>query len=144
MYNKDLQISLYKKEGVTLMEWTFISLFVVSVLLLIFSILKTNHAAKVEHKQIDLAHISTMKEINTIQESIRNMELDMEVVMKEAGVQLSSNEKLFTREVLDLYKRNYSVESIAEMKQVTVSEIEQLLIPYQHLKDEGRKVANEN
>ncbi|MEH7438606.1 hypothetical protein V7182_14130 [Neobacillus drentensis] len=126
------------------MEWTLISLFVVSVLLLIFSILKTNHAAKVEHKQIDLAHISTMKEINTIQESIRNMELDMEVVMKEAGVQLSSNEKLFTREVLDLYKRNYSVESIAEMKQVTISEIEQLLIPYQHLKDEGRKVANEN
>lgn len=144
MYNKDLQISLYKKEGVTLMEWTLISLFVVSVLLLIFSILKTNHAAKVEHKQIDLAHISTMKEINAIQETIRNMELDMEVVMKEAGVQLSSNEKLFTREVLDLYKRNYSVESIAEMKQVTVSEIEQLLIPYQHLKDEGRKVANEN
>ncbi|MEH7302657.1 hypothetical protein [Neobacillus drentensis] len=126
------------------MEWTLISLFVVSVLLLIFSILKTNHAAKVEHKQIDLAHISTMKEINAIQETIRNMELDMEVVMKEAGVQLSSNEKLFTREVLDLYKRNYSVESIAEMKQVTVSEIEQLLIPYQHLKDEGRKVANEN
>ena len=144
MYNKDLQISLYKKEGVTLMEWTLISLFVVSVLLLIFSILKTNHAAIVEHKQIDLAHISTMKEINAIQETIRNMELDMEVVMKEAGVQLSSNEKLFTREVLDLYKRNYSVESIAEMKQVTVSEIEQLLIPYQHLKDEGRKVANEN
>ena len=144
MYNKDLQISLYKKEGVTLMEWTFISLFVVSVLLLIFSILKTNHDAKVEHKQIDLAHISTMKEINAIQETIRNMELDMEVVMKEAGVQLSSNEKLFTREVLDLYKRNYSVESIAEMKQVTISEIEQLLIPYQHLKDEGRKVANEN
>jgi predicted transcriptional regulator len=144
MYNKDLQISLYKKEGVTLMEWTLISLFVVSVLLLIFSILKTNHAAKVEHKQIDLAHISTMKEINEIHESIRNMELDMEVVMKEAGVQLSSDEKLFTREVLDLYKRNYSVESIAEMKQVTISEIEQLLIPYQHLKDEGRKVANEN
>ncbi|MGG3560908.1 hypothetical protein ABES03_04695 [Neobacillus rhizosphaerae] len=126
------------------MEWTLISLFVVSVILLIFSIFKTNHAAKVEHKQIDLAHISTMKEINTIQESIRNMELDMEVVMNEAGVQLSSNEKLFTREVLDLYKRNYSVESIAEMKQVTKSEIEQLLIPYQHLKDEGRKVANEN
>ncbi|MDR6123147.1 competence protein ComGC [Bacillus sp. SLBN-46] len=144
MYNKDLQISLYQKEGVTLMEWTLISLFVVSVLLLIFSILKTNHATKVEHKQIDLAHISTMKEINAIQESIRNMELDMEVVMKEAGVQLSSNEKLFTREVLDLYKRNYSVDSIAEMKQVTISEIEQLLIPYQHLKDEGRKVANEN
>lgn len=126
------------------MEWTLTGLFVVSLLLLIFSILKTNHAANVEKKQIDLAHISTMKEINALQESIRNMELDMEVVMKETGVQLSTEEKVFTREVLDLYKRNYSIESIAEMKQVNENEIKQLLVPYQHLKDEGRKVANEN
>ncbi|MEO2076275.1 MAG: hypothetical protein ABGX20_12970 [Bacillus sp. (in: firmicutes)] len=126
------------------MEWTLTGLFVVSLLLLIFSILKTNHAANVEKKQIDLAHISTMKEINALQESIRNMELDMEVVMKETGVQLSTEEKVFTREVLDLYRRNYSIESIAEMKQVNENEIKQLLVPYQHLKDEGRKVANEN
>ncbi|MDQ1145749.1 hypothetical protein QE429_002576 [Bacillus sp. SORGH_AS 510] len=126
------------------MEWTLTGLFVVSLLLLIFSILKTNHAANVEKKQIDLAHISTMKEINALQESIRNMELDMEVVMKETGVQLSTEEIVFTREVLDLYKRNYSIESIAEMKQVNENEIKQLLVPYQHLKDEGRKVANEN
>jgi hypothetical protein len=126
------------------MEWTLTGLFVVSLLLLIFSILKTNRAANVEKKQIDLAHISTMKEINALQESIRNMELDMEVVMKETGVQLSTEEKVFTREVLDLYRRNYSIESIAEMKQVNENEIKQLLVPYQHLKDEGRKVANEN
>jgi predicted DNA-binding protein YlxM (UPF0122 family) len=64
--------------------------------------------------------------------------------MKEAGSQLSPQEKLFMREVLDLYKRDYSMASIAEKKQVPVSEIEELLAPFQTLKNERRKVANEN
>lgn len=126
------------------MEWTLAVLFAVSTILLVISIVKTNQTAKVNHNQVDMVHISMMKEINTIQDSIRDIELDMEVVMKEAGIQLSPEEKLFMREVIDLYRRNYSIENIAEQKQVPVSEIEQLLAPYQKLKDEGRKVANEN
>lgn len=62
---------------------------------------------------------------------------------KEAGVQISSEEKLFLREILDLYKRNYSIESIADKKQVSASEIKQLLTPYLTSKDERRKVADE-
>jgi hypothetical protein len=127
-----------------LMEWTLAGLFAVSTLLLVISIVKTNQTAKVNHNEVDMVHISMMKEINTIQDSIRDLELDMEVVMKEAGIKLSPEEKLFMREVIDLYRRNYSIENIAEQKQVPVSEIEQLLAPYQKLKDEGRKVANEN
>ncbi|MEH7334505.1 hypothetical protein V7161_17810 [Neobacillus drentensis] len=126
------------------MEWTFAGLFVISAFLLIFSILKSTRAAKVEHNQIDLIHISTMKEINSLQESIRNLELDNVVLMKEAGVQLTSEEIVLKREVLDLFSRNYSLESIAEMKQVSVSDIDKIVAPYQELKDEGRKVANEN
>jgi hypothetical protein len=126
------------------MEWTLGGLFGVSAILLVISILKSSHALKVEHKQIDMVHIDIMKEINAVQESIRSIELDIEVVMNEAGISLSTEEKLFMREILDLYKRNYSLESIAEMKQVTVNEIEQMLAPFQKLKDERRKVANEN
>ncbi|MCM2532735.1 hypothetical protein NDK43_10505 [Neobacillus pocheonensis] len=126
------------------MEWTLGGLFGISAILLVISISKSLRASKVEHNQIDMVHISMMKEINSIQESIRNMELDIEVVMNESGIQLTSEEKLFMREILDLYKRNYSIESIAEMKQVTESEIEQLLAPFRKLKDERRKVANEN
>jgi hypothetical protein len=126
-----------------MMLWTLAGLFGISVILLVISIYRTSHASKAEHKQIDLIHISTMKEINSIQDSIRNIELDIEVVMKEAGVQLSSEEKVFMREILDLANRNYSTESIAQMKQVSVDEIEQVLAPFRTLK-EGRKVANEN
>ncbi|EKN67577.1 hypothetical protein BABA_12635 [Neobacillus bataviensis LMG 21833] len=126
------------------MEWTLAGLFLLSAILLTISLLKSNRIAKEEHKQIDLIHISTMKEINALQESIRNMELDMEVVTKDAGIQLSAEDKVLKREVLDLYRRNYSIESIAEMKQVPENDIEQLLAPFQEVKGEGRAAANEN
>jgi len=126
------------------MVWTLVVLFAISAILLIISILKSNRVAKEEHNQIDMIHISTMKEINALQESIRNFEIDMEVVTKEAGISLTSEEKRFKREILDLYKRNYSIESIAEMKQVPENEIEQLLAPFQKIMEEGRAAANEN
>ncbi|WP_059171670.1 hypothetical protein [Bacillus sp. FJAT-27445] len=126
------------------MEWTFTGLFAISALLLIFSILKSTRAAKAQHTQIDQVHISIMEEIIALQKSIRNIELDQEILMKEAGLQLSSEEKLFMREVLDLYDRKYSIDSIADMKNVSSSTIENMLSPYQKVTDEGRKVANEN
>jgi hypothetical protein len=126
------------------MEWTLAGLFGISALLLVFSILKTTQASKEEHNAIDQIHVSMMKEINAIQDSVRNVELDIEVVTNDPGIQLSSEEQLLMREVLDLYKRNYSIESIAGMKEVTESEIELLLAPYLNQKDERRKVANEN
>src|SRR5436309_14030383 len=113
------------------MGLTLAVLFGASALLLILSIIKNFQASKAEHKRIDMAHISVMKEINDMQESIRNIELDIEVIMQEAGIQLSSKELVFMREVLDLYKRNYSIESIAAKKQVSESEVQQLLAPYQ-------------
>jgi hypothetical protein len=126
------------------MEWTLFGLFLLSALLLVFSIVKTYRDSQLEKKQIDLVHVSMMKEINSIQDSIRDIELDIEVVTKEAGIQLSAEEKLFMREVIDLYRRNYSIESIAEKKEVPVTEIEQLLTPYLKIKDEGGQVANAN
>ncbi|MGG1397135.1 hypothetical protein ABE288_04805 [Bacillus salipaludis] len=125
-----------------MMEWTLAGLFGVSVLLLIISLTKTAQATKAQNKGIDLVHVEVMKEINDLQESIRNIELDIEVVMNEAGVQLSPKEKVFMREILDLYKRNYSIESIAERKQVSAEEIKELLAPYLRSKDERRSISN--
>jgi hypothetical protein len=126
------------------MEWTLFGLFLISAILLGFSLVKSYRDSKVEKKQIDLVHVSIMKEINSIQDSIRDIELDIEVVIKESGIQLSADEKLFMREVIDLYRRNYSIESIAEKKEVPEIEIEQLLTPYLKVKDEGGLVANAN
>jgi hypothetical protein len=132
------------KEEIILMEWTLAGLFGISALLLIISMYKGFQASKAEHQRIDVAHISVLKEINDMEESIRNIGLDIEIVMKEAGIQLSPEEKLFMREVLDLYKRDYSIETIATKKQVPESEIRQMLAPFLKTKDEGGKVAHEN
>ena len=126
------------------MEWTLFGLLLLSAILLAFSIIKSYRDSKAEKKQIDLVHVSMMKEINSIQDSIRDIELDIEVVIKEAGIQLSADEKLFMREVIDLYRRNYSIESIAAKKEVSQNKIEQLLTPYLKLKDEGGLVAHAN
>ncbi|MFP7298221.1 hypothetical protein [Neobacillus niacini] len=126
------------------MEWTLFGLFLLSAVLLGYSLFKSYRDSKVEKKQIDLVHVSLMKEINSIQDSIRDIELDIEVVIKEAGIQLSAEEKLFMREIIDLYRRNYSIESIAEKKEVPETKIEQLLAPYLKLRDEGGLVANAN
>jgi hypothetical protein len=130
------------KEDNILMEWTLAILFAVSALLLIVSIARTRKAAKAERKEIDMVHMSVMTDINEMQESLRNMELDIEVISREAGVQLSSSDRVFIREVLDLYKRKYSIENIAAQKQVSENEIRQLLSRYE-TRDERGKVANE-
>jgi hypothetical protein len=126
------------------MERTLIILFGVAILLLIMSILLNRKASKQEHKEIDMVHMSLMKEINDVHESIRNIEIDIEIITKEAEIQLSSEEIIFKREVLDLYKRKYSIEGIAEKKQATETEINQTLAPYLTTKDERREVTHEN
>jgi predicted nucleic acid-binding Zn-ribbon protein len=126
------------------MGWTLAILFIISAVLLVISFTKAFQASKAEQKRIDMVHIAVMKEFNDMKDSIRNIELDLEVVMKEAGIQLSLNEIIFMREVLDLYRRNYSIESIAALKEVSESEINQMLEPFLAVKDEGGKVANES
>lgn len=125
------------------MVWTLAVLFVISALLLVISFLKLFQASRDEKKRIDMVHIEVMKEINEMQDSIRTIGLDLEVVIKEAGIPLSLSEVAFMRELLDLYRRNYSIESIAKKNQVPESEISQLLAPYLAAKDEGGKAANE-
>jgi hypothetical protein len=144
MYNKYLLHSILTKEGLLVMEWTLAILFVISALLLAFSIFRTIQASRKERKNIDMVHISVMKDINDLQDSIRNIELETEIIMNEAGIQIKRKEIVLMREVLDLYKRNYSIASIAEMKQISVEETEQILAPYLTSKDERRKVANES
>ncbi|MEH7075953.1 hypothetical protein [Neobacillus drentensis] len=126
-----------------MMEWTLILLIAISAVLLIVSIISNRNAEKQKHKEIDLVHVAVMKDINSVNEQIRNLELDIEVITKEAGVQMTPEEMVFKREVLDLYKRKYSIETIAQKTQVSENEIHQFLSPYLAAKDERSKIAHE-
>ncbi|AEH53481.1 MULTISPECIES: hypothetical protein [Heyndrickxia] len=126
------------------MVWTLAILFAVSVVLLIISIFKTRNRAKEEQQELETVHLALMDEINHLKDGIQTLELEMEILEKEAGIQLSAFDKQFRLEVLDLYKRNYSIESIAGKKQVTQAEIEEILAPFMAAKNERSKVAGGN
>lgn len=125
------------------MEWTLGGLFAASALLLIISGIKGRKASKEAQKEIDMIHVSTMNEIRDIRESLRNMELDIEVIVKESGIPLSTQERVFAREVLDLYNRKYSIENIAAQKNVSENEIRQIVDLYIAGKNERSRAAHE-
>ena len=127
------------------MEWTIVILFAAAILLLIISFVKTKQSSKTVDQQIEELSYSFTNEINQLQQQIRNLELDAEITAQEAGILTgSSKQRLLIREVLDLYKRKYSFESIAQRTQLTPFEVEHLLTPYMKAKDEGSNGTNEN
>ena len=126
------------------MEWTLAILFVASAILLITSLVKAKKTSKSEQREIDVIHLSVMEEIADLQKQMRNLELDLEILEKEAGVQVSSKDRAVLREVIDLYRRKYSLESIAAQKKLTQAEVEEMLSPYLLVKEERRKVLQWN
>lgn len=118
-----------------MMEWALVILFGVAILLLILSFFKTKQSSKVDER-IEGISLNFMEEVHQLQEQIRNIELDAEITAQQAGVLAASSEqRLLLREVLDLHKRGYSLDSIAAKKQLSQSEIERLLRPY--MKNKG-------
>jgi len=125
------------------MEWTIALLFAAAVVLLILSFSKNNQQSKSFEKQLEETTFTYMEEINKLQEQVRNLELDSEIIAVQAGLLNGSGQRILHREILDLYKRGYSAESIALKKQLSVDEIEQLLSPFKQLSNEGSNVAHD-
>ncbi|MFE4811877.1 hypothetical protein ACFQ9Y_12010 [Peribacillus simplex] len=125
-----------------MMEWALIILFAAAVLLFILSFIKKD-SVKVD-SQLEQVAITFGDEMNVLQEKIRNIEIDAEITVQEAGVlAMSSETRILLREVLDLHKRGYSVESIALKTKQPEDEIERMLTPYIKTKNERRNVAND-
>ncbi|MFE4141870.1 hypothetical protein ACFX4I_08325 [Peribacillus sp. YIM B13472] len=125
-----------------MMEWALIILFAAAVLLFILSFIKKD-SVKVD-SQLEQVAITFGDEMNVLQEKIRNIEIDAEITVQEAGLlAMSSERRNLLREVLDLHKRGYSFESIALKTKQTENEIEGLLTPYIKTKSERRNVAND-
>ncbi|MBT2665178.1 hypothetical protein J7J00_06705 [Bacillus sp. ISL-4] len=124
------------------MEWALIILFAAAVLLFILSFIKKD-SVKVD-SQLEQVAITFGDEMNVLQEKIRNIEIDAEITVQEAGVlAMSSETRILLREVLDLHKRGYSFESIALKTNQPEDEIERMLTPYIKTKNERRNVAND-
>lgn len=128
------------KGGYLEMGWALSALFIVAALLFVFSYYKSKQAAKAEQREIDTVYMSMMEEVNKLQGQIRSLELESEINAQRSG--MTKEELHLLREILDLYKRNYTLEGIAAKFDLEQHEVEQLIAPYV-TKNEGRKVANE-
>ncbi|MBA9026098.1 hypothetical protein [Peribacillus huizhouensis] len=124
-----------------MMEWTLALLFGAAVLLLILSVIKSKQSSKGVEEQIDQFTISFLKELNQLQQKVQNVEIDTEIIAQKTG---ASKQRLLLREVIDLHRRGYSLESISEKFQLTETEIKNLLAPYIKSKDERSEVSNES
>lgn len=126
------------------MGWMLGILFGAAIVLLVLSFVQTKQSAAKLEQHIDQVSFSLMNEVNQLQQQIRNVEFDTEIIVHETGILAGSPEhRTILKEMLDLNKRGYSFESIAAEKQLTIQEVENFLSPYIKTKDERSTDINE-
>lgn len=128
-----------------MMEWAFIILLVTAALLLVLSFYQLKKSSKEEQRQLDTMYFSLNDEIVKLQQQVRELELDKEVMEHAANPQLISfEERVLLREMLDLYKRGYTMDGIAANKNIDRNKVEDMLTPYISIRDERGVAANES
>ncbi len=124
------------------MGWIIAILFGAAVVLLILSFVKTSQSKSQLEQQVEHMSISVMNEVHELEKQMRSMQLDAEITAQQAGaVPATSDERRVLREMLDLHKRGYSIESIASEQQLPTIEVERMLTPYMTKKAERSMVA---
>ncbi|MDW4527988.1 hypothetical protein R3398_16600 [Rossellomorea marisflavi] len=124
------------------MGWIIAILFGAAVVLLILSFVKTSQSKSKLEQQVEHMSISVMNEVHELEKQMRAMQLDAEITAQQAGaVPATSDERRVLREMLDLHKRGYSIESIASEQQLPTIEVERMLTPYMTKKAERSMVA---
>jgi hypothetical protein len=125
-----------------MMGWVIAILFGTAVVLLILSFIKTTQSNSQLEQQIEHVSISVLNEVHELEKQLRNIQLDAEITAQQSGAApADSKERLILREMLDLHKRGYSIESIASKNQLTPNEVEHMLAPYTSRKSERSLVA---
>ncbi|WP_253275474.1 hypothetical protein [Rossellomorea aquimaris] len=125
-----------------MMGWAIAILFGTAVVLLILSFIKTTQTNSQLEQQIEHVSISVLNEVHELEKQLRNIQLDAEITAQQAGVApAASEERTLLREMLDLYKRGYSIESIAGKTKLNPNEVEHLLAPFMSQKAERGLVA---
>lgn len=125
-----------------MMGWAIAILFGTAVVLLIISFIKTTQSNSQLEQQIEHVSISVLNEVHDLEKQLRNIQLDAEITAQQSGAApAESEERFMLREMLDLHKRGYSIESIASKKQLPPNEVERMLAPYMTRKTERSLVA---
>lgn len=123
------------------MGWTIVILLLLAVALLVVSFVKNNRNEKTIEQQIDQMTYTFKDEIYQLQQQLRKVEIDGEITAHEAGFSTSSPERSLLRELLNLQRRGYSIETIASKKQISKEEIERLTAPFVKKNERGEEIS---
>lgn len=126
------------------MEWALTILLCAAILLLILSFSASKKASEKQDRDNEMLTASIMGEVKQLQEKIRELEFDTQIIAEEAHLKSTTEQRRILREVLDLYNRKYSIESIASKTEMSEHEVERLLAPYKATLRKGRNDANES
>ncbi len=126
------------------MEWALAILFCAAIVLLILSFSASKKAVEKQQRDNEMLTASIMGEMKQVQEKVRNIELDTQIIAEEAQLKSTSEERAVLREVLDLYNRKYSIESIASKTNLSENEVNHALAPYKSTLRKGRNESNES
>lgn len=124
-----------------MMEWTLAVLFLAAITLFILSLNKVRQSSKDFQQQLDHITFSLTDEINQLKERVLYLELDAEITEYEAGYTF---ERQRLKESIDMNRRGYSNESIAEKFELTVPDVERMLSPYIKPKTERGKADHDS
>lgn len=120
------------------MIWAVAVLILIASGLLIYSYVKNKQAIMAEQREIDTIYITLTEEINKLQTKIRQLELENEIISQASG--MMKEDLHMVREALDMYRRGYTVEGIADKLNMEANRVEALLSPY--MSTNGKEKSN--
>ena len=123
------------------MGWTIVILLLIAIALLVMSFVRNNQNEKTIEQQIDQMTYTFKDEIYQLQQQSAHVEIDGEITAHESGNPISNADRSLLRELLNLQRRGYSLETIASKKQLSIEEIERLIAPYVKKNERGEGVS---
>lgn len=126
------------------MEWALAILLAAAIVLLILSFYIAGKTKQDQKRENEVLSATFIKEVNQLQEQISNVELDLEILAYEANIKSSSEQRAVLREVVDLHRRKYSLNTIAAKTNLSENEIEKMIEPFKTIKPKRGNVDDES
>ena len=126
------------------MEWALAILLAAAVVLLILSFYISSKTTQEQKRENEVLSATFIKEVNQLKEQISSIELDLEIIAHEAKINSSSEQRIVLREVIDLYRRKYSLKTIAAKTNLSEKENEKMIEPFKTTKPKRGNIADES
>ncbi|TWI57807.1 hypothetical protein [Halalkalibacter nanhaiisediminis] len=124
-----------------MLDLAILILFSIAILLFVLSFFRKDRTADIE-KQLENISIRYMQEMYQLKKKIRLLEEELLINHQSSAFlkqSKSSSKQQLLKEIVERYEQGDDIEEIAEATELTIDEVQGLLLPYlQAEKEEGR------